>query len=160
MPVRGPVVEQSGAVMRLPFILRDQREELRRRWHDALPGLVGEEYADLLASPVGDRLLRGIVEQLVAVSQAEEYEVAGLRRRYAGEFRRDVEQRLALGFTARDLAGGVQAVRLAVLDVLGDAVVGGELPSPGETLVELRALDEFLDGLVGAVIDAAVAPAP
>jgi len=146
--------------MRLPFILRDQRDELRRRWHEVLPGQVGDEYAELLASPVGDRLLRGLVEQLVAVSQAEEYEVAGLRRRFEGDFRREVEHRLALGFAARDLAGGVQAVRLAVLDVLGDAVVGGELPPVGETLVELRALDEFLDELVAAVVDAATAPAP
>lgn len=144
--------------MRLPFILRDQREELRRRWQEALPGRVGDEYAELLASPVGDRLLRGLVEQLVAVSQAEEYEVPGLRRRFESEFRREVEQRLALGFTARDLAGAVQTVRLAVLDVLGDAVVGGEAPPPGETLVELRALDDFLDGLVGVVLDAAAPP--
>jgi hypothetical protein len=158
MPVRGPVVGYAGAVNRLPFILRDQREELRRRWHDALPGRVSDEYAELLASPVGDRLLRGLVEQLVAVSQAEEYEVPGLRRRYESEFRQDVQHRLALGFAARDLAGGVQAVRLAVLDVLGDAVVGGESPPPGETLVELRALDDFLDGLVGAVLDAAAPP--
>jgi hypothetical protein len=144
--------------MQLPFILRDQREELRRRWHDALPGRVSDDYAELLTSPVGDRLLRGLVEQLVSVSQAEEYEVAGLRRRYQADFARDVEHRLALGFTARDIAGGVQAVRLAVLDVLGDAVVGGELPPQGETLVELKALEEFLDGLVGAIIDAATAP--
>lgn len=144
--------------MRLPFILRDQRDELRRRWHDALPGCVGDEYAELLASAVGDRLLRSLVEQLVAVSQAEEYEVAGLRRRFEGEFRAEVEHRLALGFTARDLAGGVQALRLAVIDVLGDALVAGELPPPGETLVELRALDEFVDGLVGAVLEAATAP--
>jgi hypothetical protein len=144
--------------MQLPFILRDQREELRRRWHDALPGRVSDDYAELLTSAVGDRLLRGLVEQLVSVSQAEEYEVPGLRRQYQADFARDVEHRLALGFTARDIAGGVQAVRLAVLDVLGDAVVGGELPPQGETLVELKALEEFLDGLVGAIIDAATAP--
>jgi len=143
--------------MRLPFILRDQRDELRRRWNEALPGRVGDEYAELLTSAVGDRLLRSLVEQLVALSQAEEYEVAGLRRRFESEFRGEAEHRLALGFTARDLAGGVQALRLAVIDVLGDAVVAGELPPPGETLVELRALDDFLDGLVGTVVDAAAA---
>ena len=145
-------------MIRLPFILRDQRDELRRRWHDVLPGRVGDEYAELLASAVGDRQLRSLVEQLVAISQAEEYEVPGLRRRFESEFGREVAQRLVLGFTARELAAGVQAVRLAVLDVLGDAVVTGELPPLGETLTELRALDEFLDGLVGVVIDAATAP--
>jgi len=143
--------------MQLPLILREQREELRRRWHDALAGRVSDDYRELLVSPVGDRLLRGLVEQLVALSQAEEYEVAGLRRQHEADFARETEHRLALGFTPHDLAGGVQAVRLAVLDVLGDAVVSGELPSLGETLLELRALDDFLDGLVGAVLDAAAA---
>ncbi len=144
-------------MQQLPFILREQREELRRRWHEALPGRVSEDYRELLVSPVGDRLLRALVDQLVALSQAEEYEIAGLRRQYEAEFGGEAEHRLALGFTAHDLAAGVQAVRLAVLDVLGDAVVGGELPSLGETLVELRALDDVLDGLVAAVLDAAAA---
>ncbi len=144
--------------MQLPFILREQREQLRRRWHDALAGRVSDDYRELLVSPVGDRLLRALVDQLVALSQAEEYEVAGLRRQYEAEFGSEAEHRLALGFTAHDLAGGVQAVRLAVLDVLGDAVVGGELPPLGETLVELRALDDVLDGLVAAVLDAAATP--
>jgi hypothetical protein len=109
---------------------------------------VGEDYFELLASPVGERVLRGLVEQLVAISQAEEYEVGGLRRRVESDFEREVAHRLALGFTPADIVAGVQALRLAVLDVLGDAVVTGELPSAGETLAELRQLEDLLDGLV------------
>jgi hypothetical protein len=157
MPARGHVTRPHSAVTRLPFILRDQREELRRRWHEALPGRVADDYAELLTSPVGDRLLRALVEHLLAVAQAEEYEVAGLRRQFEAQFAGEMEHRLALGFAPRDVAGGIQAVRLAVLDVLGDAVVSGELPPAGETLVELRALDDVLDGLVRTVVDAAAA---
>jgi hypothetical protein len=158
MPARGRLERPPAAVTQLPFILRDQREELRRRWHEALEGRVADDYVELLASPVGDRLLRTVVEHLLAVAQAEEYEVPGLRRQFEAQFADEAEHRLALGFSPRDVAGGIQAVRLAVLDVLGDAVVTGDLPPAGETLVELRALDDVLDGLVRSVFDAAASP--
>jgi hypothetical protein len=140
--------------MRLPVILRERRDDLRRRWLEALEGRTGEDYSELLASPVGERLLRGLLEQLVAISQAEEYELAALRRPFEGDLEREAGRRLALGFAPVDLVAGVQAVRLAVLDVLGDAVVTGELPTMGETLAELRQLEELLDGLVLAVVRA------
>ncbi len=53
----------------------------------------------------------------------------------------------------------LQALRGAIVDVLLDALVLGELPSFAETLEQLKAADAFIDRLVAAVLTAAPRPA-
>ena len=61
---------------------------------------------------------------------------------------------MSLGFTALDLAMALQALRGAIVDVLLDALVLGELPSFAETLEQVKATNVFIDGLVAAVLGA------
>lgn len=134
---------------RLPFILRDHRDELRQRWLAALEeAAAGEDYRELVASPVGDRFLRKLVDGLVALSEAEAYELPGVRRGLHEDAAREAQRRLGLGFARLDLVKGWQALLAAAVDVLEDAVVVGEAPPPGETLLELKAFGAFLDHMV------------
>ena len=64
---------------------------------------------------------------------------------------------MSLGFTALELAVALQALRGAIVDVLLDALVLGELPSFAETLEQVKAADWFIDKLVAAVLAAAPA---
>ena len=64
----------------------------------------------------------------------------------------DAANRLALGFTAIDIATALQALHGAAVDVLLDALVLGELPSFAETLEQLKAAGSFIDHLVVAVL--------
>ena len=61
---------------------------------------------------------------------------------------------MSLGFTALDLAMALQALRGAIVDVLLDALVLGELPSFAETLEQVKAANVFIDRLVVAVLGA------
>lgn len=143
---------------RLPFILRDHREQLRERWLAALAEAnAGEDYLELAASPVGDRFLRKLVDDLVALSEVEPYELPALRRRLHEDAAREAEHRLGLGFARLDLVKGWQGVLAAAIDVLEDAVVLGEAPSPGETILELKGLASLLDHLVRTTM---TTPAP
>ena len=130
------------------MLLRDRRDELHGKWIVALKDTVGAEYVDVLASPLGVRLVRHVVDDLVALSQAEAYEVPGIMRRIEAETAADAARRGALGFDLMDVIAGVQQVRAAIWKVLIDALVVGDLPAFGETMDEMQQIDAFIDLLV------------
>ncbi|MGD0998353.1 MAG: hypothetical protein ABR941_08580 [Thermoleophilia bacterium] len=132
----------------LALLLRDHRDELHGAWVTALKGAVGEEYLDVLASPLGVRFVRHIVDDLIALSQAEAYEVPGIVGRIESETAGDAARRGALGFDLTDVIAGVQQVRAAIWKVLIDALVVGDLPAFGETMDEMQQVDAFIDLLV------------
>jgi hypothetical protein len=130
------------------MLLRDRRDELHGKWIVALKDTVGAEYVDVLASPLGVRLVRHVVDDLIALSQAEAYEVPGIIRRIENETAADAARRGALGFDLMDVIAGVQQVRAAIWKVLIDALVVGDLPAFGETMDEMQQIDAFIDLLV------------
>lgn len=144
----------------LPLILRDHRDQLRERWLAALQEAdVGDDYRELAASPVGDRFLRKLIEDLIALSEAEAYELPAVQRRLHEDAAREADHRLSLGFARLDLVKGWQTLLAAAVDVLEDAVVVGAAPPPGETLLELKAFGALLDHMVRTTM-ATPAPEP
>lgn len=140
---------------RLPFLFRDHRDQLRQRWLEALEAArAGEDYRELMASPVGDRFLRKLVEDLIAVSEAEAYELPAVHRRLHEEAGREAGYRLSLGFARLDLVKGWQAILAAAIDLLQDAVAVGEAPPVGEALLELKELAAFVDHMVRVTVGA------
>jgi hypothetical protein len=138
----------------VPFILLDHRDQLWRRWADAMDESVAADYREIMASPVGERYVRALVDDLIAWSEAEDYEAAGVLRRACDRVAADAANRLTLGFTALDIAAALQMLHGAVVDVLLDALVLNELPSFAETLEQLKAAGVFIDRLVVAVLAA------
>jgi hypothetical protein len=136
----------------VPFILRDHREQLWRSWAESMGEEVAADYREIMASPLGERYVRAVVDDLIAWSEAEEYEAPGVLRQVCERVGADAANRLALGFTAIDIAAALQALHGAVVDVLLDALVLGELPSFAETLEQLKAAGAFIDRLVVAVL--------
>gem|GEM_PF-764624 len=132
----------------LPFILRDHRDELWRHWAESLDERVAADYRELVASPLGERMVRGFVDDLIACSEAEEYEVPALMRAAEEHVAADASRRLALGFTVADMVIALQTLRGAIIDVLVDALVLGEMPSFADSLLQLKRGDAFLDRLV------------
>jgi RsbT co-antagonist protein rsbRD N-terminal domain len=138
----------------VPFILRDHREQLWRRWADSIGEDVAVDYRELMSSPLGERYVRAFVDDLIAWSEAEDYEAAGQLRQACERAAADAAYRLSLGFTALELLMALQALRGAIVDVLLDALVLGELPSFAETLEQLKAAGAFIDQLGAAVLTA------
>jgi hypothetical protein len=141
----------------VPFVLRDHRDQLWRRWADTMGDRVAGDYREIMASPLGERYVRAIVDDLIAWSEAEEYEAPGVLRQACERVRADTANRLALGFTAIDIAVALQTLHGAAVDVLVDALVLGELPSFAETLEQLKASGAFIDRLVVAALTTAPA---
>lgn len=139
-------------MMDLAFIIRDRREEIGRRWVASLEGAVADDYRELLASPIGIRQLRKLVDDLVAYSEAEEYEIAATLRRIEEEAVDDAVRRVALGFDLSDLLMALQLLRGAIWDSLADALVVGQLPPPGEMMAQMKVVDMILDHLVRAEV--------
>ena len=136
----------------LPFVLRDHREQLWRAWVDALDERVSEDYRRLVASPLGDRMVRTFVEDLVAWHEAEEYQRPGLLRDVDRRAAAEAAHRRTLGFADAEMAAAWSGLRRAVVTVLLDALVLGELPSFGQTLEQLREIDAMIDRLVVAAV--------
>jgi hypothetical protein len=141
-------------VRTIPFILRDHREELWRRWAAELDGKVESDYRQLIGSPLGERILRNVLEDLIAYTEAEDYELAGVLKRVEERMTTETEHRLALGFSVTDMVVGLHALRLAVVDVLVDALVLNEMPSFAEGLDQLKVTNWFIDRLVCATVAA------
>jgi len=141
----------------VPFVLRDHRDQLWRCWADSLDEDVPADYRELMSSLLGERFVRAFVEDLIAWSEAEQYEAPAQLRRACERVAADAANRMSLGFTALELAAALQTLRGAIVDVLLDALVLGELPSFAETLEQVKAADRFIDRLVAAVFRAAPA---
>jgi hypothetical protein len=139
----------------VPFVLREHRELLWRRWAESLGDDVAADYREIMSSPLGERFVRAFVDDLIAWSQAEDYEAPAQLRQACERVGADAAYRMSLGFTALDLTMALQALRGAIVDVLLDALVLGELPSFAETLEQVKAADAFIDKLVAAVLTAA-----
>ena len=139
----------------LPLILRDHREELWRRWVDGLADAVGSDYHELVASPLGERMLRTIIDDLIAFTEAEEYERPALLRTIEERASADARHRLSLGFAVLDAVISIHILRGAISDVLVDALVLDEVPAFAETLDQMKVLNAFLDRLVCATMSAA-----
>ena len=138
----------------VPFVLRDHRDQLWRRWADTLDERVAADYRQLISSPLGEKMVRTILDDLCSSSEAEEYEVPALLRQAEERVAVDASYRLSLGFALTDMVVALQGLRGAIVDVLVDALVLDELPSFTDTLVQLKRTDAFLDRMVGATIAA------
>ena len=136
----------------LPLILRDHREELWRRWVDQLADAVDSDYRELVASQLGERMLRTLLDDLIAFSEAEQYERPGLLRTLEQRATADARHRLSLGFTALAAVVSLHILRGAISDVLIDALVLDEMPAFADTLDQLKVLNAFLDRLVCATM--------
>ena len=137
------------------LILRDHRDELWQSWAAGLHDEVADDYHELIASQVGQHIVRGLTDDFVACSEAEPYELAGLYRQVEERVAGEAASRIRLGFERMDVVRALQAVRGAAVDVLIDAMAAGEMPSFADTLFQLRAVDDLLDALVRAVWTAA-----
>ena len=133
------------------LILRDHRDDLWQAWADAVHDLVADDYHELIASQVGQRMVRGLTDDFVACAQAEPYELPGLHREAAERIAGEAASRIRLGFDRLDVIRALQALRGAAVEVVVDAMAGGELPSFADTLFQLRAVDDLLDALVRSV---------
>jgi len=142
----------------IPFVLRDHRDELWRRWADSLDERVSVDYRKLIASPLGERIVRAFIDELCAASEAEEYEVPGLVRGAEERVAAEARSRLAVGFSSDDMVIALQSLRGAIVDVLVDALVLDEMPSFADSLMQMRRADAFLDRLVCATMRAGGAP--
>lgn len=139
----------------LSLILRDHREELWRRWVDALADAVDSDYRELVASQLGERLLRTLIDDLIAFTEAEQYERPGLLRTVEERTTADARHRLSLGFTVLDAVVSLHILRGAISDVLVDALVLDEMPAFADTLDQMKVLNALFDRLVCATMIAA-----
>ena len=128
---------------------RPPRGTCWQRWVEVLDGRVDADYRELMASPLGERILRNIVDDLIALSEAEEYECrprcAAARR---ARRRRGRPSRWRSASPSATSVRRLQALRGAVIDVLLDALVLDEMPSFGDTLDQLKAWTPSSTGLV------------
>ena len=103
------------------------------------------DYRELIGSPLGERILRNLLEDLIVYSEAEDYELARVLKRVEERTTAETEHRLALGFVVLDMAVSLQVLRGSVIDVLIDALVTDEMPSFADSLDQLKVADTFID---------------
>ncbi len=122
---------------------------------DALEDAVDSDYRELVATQLGERLLRTLIDDLIAFTEAEQYERPALLRSVEERTTADARHRLAMGFAVLDAVVGLHILRGAISDVLVDALVLDEVPAFAETLDQMKVLNAFLDHVVCATMSAA-----
>jgi len=138
-------------VKSVPLILHDHRADIWTRWAEELRDVVDDDYRELIASQVGERVVRSITEDLVACSEAEPYQLPALLRAAGERVAAEAASRRSLGFEALDVMRALQALRGVLLDVLVDALASDEMPSFADTLYQFKGVDAYLDALVRAL---------
>ena len=133
------------------LILRERHDDLWQGWADAVRDVVAEDYRELIASQVGERMVRSLTNDFVDCGEAEPYELPGLLRRAEERGAGEAASRVELGFELLDMVRALQVLRGVVLDVLADALAMDEMPSFADTLDQLKAVDALLDGVINAI---------
>lgn len=136
----------------VPFVLRDHRDQLWHRWVTGLEDKVDADYREIIGSPLGERILRTFIDDLIARTEAEDYEVSSLMKSLEERTAAETVYRLTLGFTVLDMVVALQVLRGAIVDVLIDALVLDEMPSFADSLDQLKATNVFIDRLVCATM--------
>ena len=121
---------------------------------DALADAGDSDYGELLATQLGERLLRTLIDDLIAFTEAEQYERPALLKSVEERTTAGVRSRLSLGFTVLDAVVSLHILRGAISDVLVDALALDEVPAFADTLDQLKVLNGFLDRMVCATIRA------
>jgi hypothetical protein len=134
------------------LIIRDYRDEIERKWFKRLPEVVGEDYLEILTSPLGTHILRKVIDDYLEWSDAEDFKVEATLRAIVEQTAEEAARRAALGFELVDLLAGLQEMRQAIWDAIGDANVAGRLPGLGSTLEQMIYIDGFFDQLQRAQV--------
>ena len=82
----------------LAFVFRDRRDEVTRRWTAYLESAVSDDYREVLESPIGARLVRKTLEDLLSYNDAEDYQAAAALRQIGEEAAAEAGRRATLGF--------------------------------------------------------------
>jgi hypothetical protein len=98
----------------ISHILRENQEEVLRRWLDDLHGSIAEDYEQALLTPIGKGVATKLLKLVVGFLESESYREADMLRR-AREYAQEVSYRRAsVGFSLNDIVATSLSFRRAL----------------------------------------------
>lgn len=100
------------------LILRENSEEILRRWLEACSGRIADEYQQLLNTPVGRKNCLTRIGLTIRFLEAEAFESTGVLREVRENARENAYRRAAAAYSLTDIVNVAVCFRNALLETM------------------------------------------
>ena len=132
--------------------LRENHEEVMRRWLDYLHGRIAEDFEQMLKTPMGSGVANKLLSCAVDFLEAEDYHKADLLHGLRDIASDASFRRTAVGFCLPDIVTTAIAFRLALQETVLDGAVHGSVENERALTEIVMAINELGDALVSGEI--------
>jgi len=128
--------------------LRENHEEVVRRWLESLHGRIADEFEQMLKTPMGGGVAHKLLGGAIEFLEAEEYQKAEVLRRVRDTASDAAFRRAAVGFNLSDIVATALAFRVALQDTFLSHSLHGGIEDERTVIESLLALNRLGDVLV------------
>jgi hypothetical protein len=136
----------------ISHILRENQEEVLRRWLDDLHGHIAEDYEQALLTPIGKGVAMKLLKLVVDFLESESYREADTLRR-AREHAHDVSfRRASIGFSLTDIVATSLSFRRALGGTIMNHFNSSGADRAGSLLDAVLSFNRFGDAVLAGEI--------
>ncbi len=129
-------------------VLRENHEEVIRRWLGDLHGEIAEDYEEMLLTPMGRGLANKLLGLAVDYLGAEQYQLSEVVHQARDAARYSSYRRAAVGFSLTDIVATAVSFRRALNDTLTNHITPASAQEYKQLLDAVMALNRFCDAIV------------
>lgn len=132
--------------------LRENHEEVMRRWLENLHGHIAEDFEQMLKTPMGSGVAHKLLNCTIDFLEAEDYQTAEILHGVRDIASDASFRRTAVGFGLPDIVTTAIAFRVALQDTLLEGAAHGSVENERALTEVVMALNELGDVLVSGEI--------
>ncbi|MBE0428537.1 MAG: hypothetical protein IBX61_01540 [Thermoleophilia bacterium] len=132
--------------------LRENQEEVIRRWLDNLNGIIAEDFEQMLKTSMGTNFASGLLSLTIAFFEAEEYQRTDVLRRVRSAAQETSYRRSAVGFGLPDIISTGMALRRALEETLINHLLAVDSWEENQLLQGILTLNRLGDAFISGEI--------
>lgn len=132
--------------------LRENHEEVIRRWLENLHGHIADDFEQMLKTPMGSGVANKLISCSIEFLDAEEYQKANALHELRNIASDAAYRRTAVGFCLPDIVTTAIAFRIALQETLLDHVLHGTVEKERAIIEGILALNQLGDVLISGEI--------
>lgn len=132
--------------------LRENHEEVMRRWLESLHGHIADDFEQMLKTPMGSGVANKLINSSIEFLEAEDYHKADVLHGLRDIASDAAFRRTAVGFGLPDIVTTAIAFRIALQETLLDHVLLGTIENERAVIEGIMALNQLGDVLISGEI--------
>jgi len=132
--------------------LRENHEEVLRRWRENLHGRIADDFEQMLKTPMGSGVANKMVNCCIEFLESEDYQKTDVLHRLRDIASDAAFRRTAVGFGLPDIVTTAIAFRIALQETMLDHVLHGSVEDERAVIECILAINKLGDVLVSGEI--------